>query len=195
MRKSDRENKRSRPPRYVGTMVKKGGYKMNSSERRFYRRSWAPVLEQWRWQWFWTQTYPENKGFRFETVVKDLKKSVRELCKSESIQIGCAFAVSRICRTVHLHIVMIGHNRYGKTLYDVSDASRQKFQDGRPHRARVDIVRSAKGSSKYLASHFRWAKSDHAEIDFYNLPLLNRMRMRLPHRTYPDLAPHEGDDE
>lgn len=90
----------------------------------------------------------------------------------ERIQVG-AYVLSSYRRgQIHLHALLFGRNRRGKTLLDCSV---RKWEARWRGISRIKTVDSNYGACDYVALHFMGFKSDRAQIDSYNRSLLRRM--------------------
>lgn len=97
-----------------------------------------------------------------------------ELIEEERIQVAY---IGVICTTelqTHIHLLMLGKNRFGKTLSDV-DASKwvKRWKYGI---AEIEPIHSKIGSDFYIQSHMSKYKPDAWDILDFNLNLLRKSR-------------------
>lgn len=74
----------------------------------------------------------------------------------------------------HLHILMIGRNKNGKTLLDVN---KSKWEQKWFYYAKIENPRSNRKVTKYVAANFFWSKSTNPFMEAYNIKLLNKYRI------------------
>jgi hypothetical protein len=151
-----------------------------NSWRKIEYNQFKTLLKEWDYEWFVSFTFPENRRLGIDLLQRLLLDWTRDLCKTEHIQVAYWYSISYLCHHPHIHLLMIGHNKDGKSLLDVK---RRIWQDKWPYFARIDCVRSSSGAAKYLATHYLWFKSDWAKIDCYNTKLLKQYK-RKPFTAY-----------
>ncbi len=136
----------------------------------------AELLASWPWQWYATLSLPEDLGrYQPANVYKKLKKVwLLRLCKRERIQVAGAFLYCWNDGVAHLHGLMLGRNRHGKTLADVSCAT---WQSRWPHVAKIEVPESQEAVVKYVASHFLQRQAHRDWVEFYNIKLLDQTRL------------------
>lgn len=136
----------------------------------------AELLAQWPWQWYCTLSLPESFG-KYPTA-RDLfnylvRGWIRPICVEQKIQVAGAFLFCWKQGVAHIHGLMLGRNRHGKTLADVS---RTTWRDRWPHPAKVEEPKSQEAVVKYVSCHFLHQRSDRARLEFYNTNLLSQTR-------------------
>lgn len=134
------------------------------------------LLSTWPWEWLATLTLPEDFGrYQPATVYKRLREGwLRRLCKTEGIQVAGAFLYSWKDGVAHLHGLMLGRNRHGKTLTDVSCAT---WKSRWPYVAKIVVPESQEAVVKYVASHYLQRHANRARVEFYNDTLLQQTRL------------------
>jgi hypothetical protein len=141
--------------------------------RRISYRGYKSLLRDWQWEWVIHLTFKQIR--LSEKVVKDfLIRWTRELCKCEGIQVGYFCMFSFNWGHPHLHLLMIGRNKNGKTLLEVS---KSEWEKNWPYNAKIEIPRSNKKVAKYVAANFFWSKSTNPFMEAYNIKLLNKYRI------------------
>ncbi|MFC1591453.1 hypothetical protein ACFL43_02900 [Thermodesulfobacteriota bacterium] len=152
------------------------------------RNEYAEFINSWHWEWFTTLTFPEHIDYSKNRVEKLLKQWIRKLCTQEGIQVACYFVISYKNSHPHIHLLMLGYGKKQgrvKTLIDVKRGRWvDEWRDG-PRRLRADIQLPTENIrvSDYLAGHLN-KYGTNADIDYYNLELLNKMRQRGLNRKY-----------
>ena len=166
-------------------------------------KGYLELFSNWNWEWFTTLTIPNSYSFetamrkhlrpkwtkqlleqeniparyyfRSRTdMVKKLRLGwTRTLCTEEELQIAYYFVCVYSGNFIHLHLLMLGRNKYGKTLADVPHKG---WEWEWPFLAQIDIPRELEGVSKYVAGHLYKNVLDHVEIDCYNTKLLKKLK-------------------
>ena len=73
---------------------------------------------------------------------------------------------------LHFHVLMIGRNREGKTLYDCDP---REWEAAWRFFARIHVVTDNARVCDYVASHFLGFKSSHTEVESFNRTLLRQI--------------------
>ena len=131
---------------------------------------YADFLNSWNWEWFCTLTFPEYPRFSENKVNECRLNWTRLLSTEESLQVGYIYSLVYKDCLPHLHLLMIGKNRDGKTLSDVNTAI---WENEWPYRARIELPESNLAVASYLDKNISWSGSD---LGFYNSALLKRMK-------------------
>ena len=119
-------------------------------------------------EWFATLTF-KNPGDQ-EIARKRLINWTREICLMENLQVGFIAVFNQIKRG-HLHALMIGRNKSGKTLLDVSE---NKWAEKWGDNALIKIINNLHGVSAYLSNNVSFGNPDKSNIFFYNQNLLEK---------------------
>jgi len=168
---------------------------------------WSDYLLHFPWEWHVTLTF-DNKLFnerwyRIGTLrplslgkinypyARVLYRRWQfKLIDRERLQIGACCLSSYKNGRIHLHILMLGRNREGKTL---KNCSRKCWEKIWPYFARINTVQDCLTATNYVAKHFLGFRSDHANVEFYNTSLLKRVM--IPQYDISDLINGLESDE
>ena len=126
---------------------------------------YAEFLNEWTWQWFATLTFLDV-GFNKEKTHERRLRWTRSLSKKEKLRVGYYYALVFKDRHPHLHLLMIGRNKYGKTLNDVDSYYWQKQWD---YIARIEKPMSNVSVSNYFSANLAEFTG---ELGIYNVKLL-----------------------
>ena len=90
---------------------------MNAEELRTRKRrdSHIAFLDEWPWEWFCTLNLPQKSNH--SDAEKLIKHWRIKLATREKIQVAYQGVFSLVPHE-HVHLVMLGRNRRGETLYD-----------------------------------------------------------------------------
>ena len=140
-------------------------------------KDYGKCFDRWRWEWFVTLTF--RNPITKERALSQLKEWNLLLCKTESVQTAYVAVVNSTGWTPHIHILMMGKNRHGKILLDVSTEKWQEHWSYThisghylPRRADIQVVRSNWRASRYLATNMKLWNPERYELVFYNKKLL-----------------------
>jgi hypothetical protein len=133
---------------------------------------WALYFTKWPWEWWVTLTFED-------TVDQDLARErlidwTRKICVREKLQLAY-MAVYNQRKRGHLHLLMLGRNRYGKTLRDVSIERCNK--DWKAY-SRIKPIENIYGLGPYLSKNLVLWNSDLSDIVFYNIKLLKKCKIK-----------------
>ena len=137
-------------------------------------QSLSLFLTEWKWQWFCTFTFQEHFGP--DRVKKYLLSWTRQLCVSESIQVGYCYILTYHSQMPHLHLLMLGQGKNNGLKKTLADVSRGKWANKWPCYSEIQIPHSISAVSKYAARH--QLESKDFTYDFYNLKLLKKLHAR-----------------
>lgn len=152
-------------------------YDYDFRNRHFERKHFSELISQYNDpDWFATLTFPDNEKFSPYVVKKYRLRWTRRLCIDEGIQVAYWYVESWISGHPTLHLVMFGYGDHGQR--DLTDVKRRKWEKNWPFDAKIVYVSNLEGVAKYVADHQLWKKSDKAEIDCYNIKLLNKLRKK-----------------
>jgi len=129
-------------------------------------------------QWFVTLTFKES--VTQELAGERLRTWTRKICRGEEIQVAYIAVVKEEETRCHWHLLMLGRNRWGKTLHRVSIErwAREwwKVNCGETiswnEGARIDPVYEMMGVSRYLVDHLIPSASSKSDLIYYNEKLL-----------------------
>lgn len=141
---------------------------------------YADYIDGWIWQWFVTLTLPEYPRWSEQRVNKLLKNWTRKLCTEEHLQVGYVYSLVYKDGHPHLHLLMLGRNRFGKTLGDVDMV---RWTNEWPYRAKIELPESNAAVSYYFEKN-RIARN--SDWNMYNVSLLNR---HAKHGLYNPVGP------
>jgi hypothetical protein len=131
---------------------------------------YTQFFHKWDWQWFTTLTFRSDLSTK-ET--HDLRlKWTRNLCTKESIQVAYFYALVYKDKHPHLHLLMIGSNKFGKTLLDVN---RKKWIRIWGNKGHIFVPDSNIKVSGYFNKNIMSCTS---EYDVYNKKLLEKTQKR-----------------
>jgi hypothetical protein len=136
------------------------------------RDVWALFIAQWPFEWWVTLTF-ENTVNQ-EIARKKLNIWTRKICKQEELQLAY-FAVFNELKRGHLHLLMLGKNRNGKALKDVSKKRwTEEWVDGN---AEIKKVFNLMGVSSYLSQNLTLNNPNLSNIYSYNQRLLKKYKL------------------
>ena len=146
------------------------------------KEAWTEFIEQHPFEWAVTLTFkfPVKK----EIVKKMLKNWTRKLCKEERLQIAFIAVINEVSR-IHLHILALGRNRYGKTLFDVSIYKWRKKWNAHSKIRPVDDIERA---SSYLSRNLVVRNEDLSDVCIYNTKLLKKLRSKKDLKKSDDIT-------
>jgi ParB/RepB/Spo0J family partition protein len=145
-------------------------------------------------QWFLTLTFKES--VTQELARERLRDWTRKICRAEELQVAYIGVVNEESRC-HCHLLMFGHNRWGKTLHKVSierwarEWSREncgetiRWNDG----ARIDPVYEIRGVSHYLIErNLTPIAPSLSDLIYYNKRLLMKCRSEYEPEAPPAIT-------
>jgi hypothetical protein len=143
------------------------------------KRDYGRFFESWRWEWFVTLTF--KNPVRKQTAIKELLNWNRQLCKQESIQTAFIAVVNCTNWIPHIHVLMLGINKKGENLLNISTKNWQQFwsemektKNRQPRRALIEWVMSNQKVSHYMAKNIVFWNPELCELHIYNLKLLKK---------------------
>ena len=137
--------------------------------------AWWRYLIQFPFEWWVTVTFrdlADGKTVKSEYAKVKLKTWVRKIIKEEQLQIAY-FAVLNQVNRIHLHLLMLGRNRHGKTLLDVSAPY---WERGWKAQAEIELIYEPVGVSDYFEGNTVLRNDDLSEIVLYNCRLLQKVQ-------------------
>lgn len=174
---------------------------MNRQEAGSVKNGWANLVAQYPYEWWLSLSFKHP-------VSQDIAKDrffdwVRKICIKEHLQIAC-MAVFNESHRIHVHALMLGRNRKGKTLLNVCMKNwAEKWCEKNcgdwiswDNGARIRPVYSIAGVSTYFSKNIHPEHADLSNILFYNRKLLKRCRIgrerNVSEKNYHPLAKKEG---
>lgn len=100
------------------------------------------------------------------------KKWRLNLVDMEKLRVGGYLISSYKQGYLHFHLLLLAHNRRGKTL---ADCKKRYWERRWPYHARIKDVYNLPGACDYFAIHCKGFRSDHYEIDSFDGKLLKQM--------------------
>jgi hypothetical protein len=138
-----------------------------------FKGSWTRYLVQFPFEWWVTVSYkdlPEGTTVKSEYAKVKLKVWIRKLIKEERLQIAYFGVINKVNR-IHLHLLILGRNRFGKTLLDVSPS---KWEKEWKAMAKISPIYDLAGVSKYFERNtILWDNTLSEVIDFNSRLLKN----------------------
>ena len=135
-----------------------------------FKGHWPKYLVQFPFEWWISLTFRDL--IKNEFAKKKLKIWSRKLIKEERLQIAYFCVINEVNR-IHLHLLMLGRNRFGKTLLDVSAA---KWEKAWKAEAKISLIYDLAGVSEYYERNtILWDNTLSEVIDF-NRRLLKRVQ-------------------
>ncbi len=134
------------------------------------RDEFGLFIAQFPFEWFATLTfaYPVNQ----EAARKRITQWIRAICILEQLQIASIGVFNKLNRS-HLHLVMLGSNRLGRTLSDVSiEMWTKRWGDD----ALIKPINNLSGVAGYLSRNLTLNHPDKSEIFIFNKKLLKRVK-------------------
>ena len=125
------------------------------------------------WQWFCTLTFNEHKfrGYKSNTIQSLVNRFYRDICISEGIQVAGFYVISYRDGHPHVHALLFGKNKFGKSLSDVEPS---KWERAWPSIAKIEVPISRESVCRYFAKHFYGANNRNC-LEFYNIKLLKNL--------------------
>lgn len=136
-----------------------------------FKGNWASYLSQFPFEWWVSLTFKEL--IKSEFAKKKLETWSRKLIKEERLQIAYFCVINEVNR-IHLHLLVLGRNRYGKTLLDVSV---ERWQQAWKAEAKISPIYDITGISKYFERNAILKDDNLSEVLLYNLKLLKKVKI------------------
>lgn len=129
------------------------------------------------WQWFFSGCLePDTPRAKAERVFAGWRQ---EVAKQTGLQV-CTMGVFSAVKGHHLHVLMAGEDRRGRTLLDISRTKRIILEldwEGLTHRTAVIDVVTSEGAGQYVTNHFIFnPTAEHVCV--HNIKLLKRLKER-----------------
>lgn len=132
----------------------------------------AKWLSNYPFQLFVTLTFAGTRDHRYASG--ELKKWRTSLWKNEKLQIAYAGILYSSLTSTHIHLLMVGKNRFGKTLLNVDMSLWER--EWRHGKASIEPIRTLIGSDMYVQSHISLIAPDSYDILDYGWNWLKRMK-------------------
>jgi hypothetical protein len=141
-----------------------------------FKGHWTKYLVKFPFEWWVTVTFKDlanGKPAKSEYVKVKLKSWARKLIKEERLQLAY-FGVLNQANRIHLHLLMLGRNRHGKTLLDVSAT---KWQVAWKAQSKIQPVYDIDGVSKYFEHNIILKDNTLSEVIPFNSKLLRKVQI------------------
>jgi hypothetical protein len=133
---------------------------------------WALYFTKWPWEWWVTLTFKDTVDQ--ELARKRLLDWTRQICVREKLQLAY-MAVYNQRNRGHLHLLMLGRNRYGRTLRDISiEECNEDWDDN----SLIKPIYNIYGLGSYLSKNLVLRNSDLSDIVLYNKKLLKKCEIK-----------------
>lgn len=134
--------------------------------------AWREHIRRFPWQWFATFTFkPDTYYF---TALERFKEWRCSLLDDEKMRVGASLMSSHKRGNLHFHVLLLGRNRHGKTLFDCYPRRwESSWRDAYKTSVRINIVEDRYKVCNYVALHFLGFKSDRAQTEPFDIKLLN----------------------
>ena len=133
---------------------------------------WRAYLNRFPWEWAASLTFRDEVNFF--TAQHHFRRWRLRMIDEEKLRIGAYTLSSYKKGRIHLHVLLFGRNRHGKTLLDCSMRKWVSYWLRNVGFARITPVTSNLVACNYVGLHFLGFKSDHAQVDSYDSRLLKR---------------------
>ena len=141
------------------------------------QETWTEFLGQWPFEWFGSLTF-EHPVSRY-TARREVNDWHRRICIEEQLQLGCFSIFNEFDRS-HVHSLMLGRNREGKTLMDVLI---EPWLDEWEANADIQEVYDIEGVADYCVRRNLFIPNpDLSDYWTYNQKLLRKFRVGLRER-------------
>ena len=133
---------------------------------------WSRFLMQFPFQWWVSLSFKEP--VKSEYAKMHLKRWTRKLIKEEKIQPAYFCVINEVNR-IHMHLLALGRNRYGKTLMDVSPA---KWEKAWKSEAKISLIYDLAGVSEYFERNTILKDDTLSELIDFNGRLLKKVQKK-----------------
>jgi hypothetical protein len=155
--------------------------------------SWTDFMSRYPLEWFVHLTFKDEVSP--EIARKKFLKWVRSLCVTEHLRIA-AWIIYNPVNHSHLHALMLGHNKKGKTLKEVSIEPWQKKWSAYRYGCMIEPVYDLKGASGYCAKNILASyRENSSDVFFYDKKLLMKTREAVQKKESHSLAQEVITDE
>jgi hypothetical protein len=142
-----------------------------------FKGHWWRYFIQFPFEWWVTATFKDlanGKPVKSEYAKVKLKTWARKLIKEERLQIAY-FGVLNQANRIHLHLLMLGRNRHGKTLLDVSAT---EWENAWKAQSKIQPVYDIDGVSKYFEHNIILKDYTLSDVIPFNIKLLRRVQIK-----------------
>ncbi len=140
------------------------------------RTNWANYLVLFPFEWWVTVTFRDlanGKPAKSEHAKVKLRAWIRKIIKEEKLQIAY-FAVVNEVNRIHLHLLVLGRNRHGKTLLDVPI---KRWQNAWKAYSKIEAIYDTDGLSHYFERNTVLKDNTLSEVVLFNLELLKKVKI------------------
>ena len=138
------------------------------------REIWRDYIIRFPWEWASTHTF--EHGINYFDARERFVDWRYQLIDEEKLQVGAYVMTSHKKGQLHLHCLLLGRNRFGKTL---SDCKCRTWQDrwyaNNRTTAKIKPVTNHYGACDYQALQYLGFKSEFAEPEPFGLTLLQEV--------------------
>jgi ferredoxin-fold anticodon binding domain-containing protein len=135
-----------------------------------FKGNWTKYLIQFPFEWWVTLSFRYQA--KKEISKKMLNAWTRNLIREERLQIAY-FAVINEFNRIHLHLLALGRNRFGKTLLDVSV---ERWQKAWKAQSIIQPVYDIEGISEYFEKNIVLKDNTLSEVILFNIKLLKKVQ-------------------
>ena len=148
--------------------------------REAYKEDCKNFLNEWQWQWFL------SLNLKWKNYTGTLKRFLSDLQSQESIQVAYQGIANLKGEPYHLHLLMLGQNKQGKTLSEVDRNKWTRVWGRKAHKSdRIDELPTADDQRRAISYMIdrNTPRGGHEFVD-YNKKLLARGRA-APSSSFP----------
>jgi hypothetical protein len=149
------------------------------------RTAYTDFLSRYPFEWFATLTFKNEVSP--QAAKKHFLKWVRKLCIGEHLRVAALIIYNRASYP-HLHALMLGRNRDGKTLNDASIERWQEEWSSYRYGCKIRQVYDLEGASRYIAKNIATYQDNLYELFSYNKKLLKKTATRQVKEILPQLS-------
>jgi hypothetical protein len=150
--------------------------------------TWHYYLLRFPWEWLATLTFEPGTDYYF--ALRRFKKWRFKIIDTEKLRIGACLLTFLKDTSIHFHVLMLGHNRNGKSLID---CSRRKWSTDWLYLgckdpycyferrkweikcySKIRNVHSGFSASNYMAKHTLKGEIESASFDFFDMKLFKK---------------------
>jgi len=158
---------------------------MNITLGKHLKYWWSEFFSGQDFEWFVTLTF--QRPVSAEVARRHFIEWVRSLCVDEHIQVAAKCVYNRKAGG-HLHLLMLGHNKEGKKLCNVSKEKWSKEWSTYKCGCLIKNVRDLKGAARYLSCNLDLNDDDPYSVFEYNTRLLRKAGFDLaPEPDFEDI--------
>ena len=133
-------------------------------------QNWKAYLVNFPFEWHATFTFSPRTDFFYG--IKRFKRWRLSLINEEKLQIAASLTSSSKGGQLHFHVLLLGQNKEGKTLLDVSP--RKWESRWHPLFCRISLIENLETATDYVARHHLGFKSDFCQADAFGVNLLEK---------------------